>query len=95
MQKSGCLSCLSLAWSRDRDEEFYFHDRMRKVGPELWRWLTEGAHVYICGDAKRMVKDVERGLVDISAEYGAHSTEEAVNLVTVLKRAGRYWADVY
>ena len=53
---------------------------MREVGRELWAWLAEGAHVYVCGDAKRMAKDVERALVDIAAEHGARSTEEAVDL---------------
>ncbi|MGD1037809.1 MAG: sulfite reductase subunit alpha [Roseiarcus sp.] len=95
MQKSGFLTCLSLAWSRDGDRKFYVQDRMREVGSELWRWLTEGAHVYVCGDAKRMAKDVERALIDIAAEHGAHSTEEAVNFVIGLKKAGRYQADVY
>jgi sulfite reductase (NADPH) flavoprotein alpha-component len=95
MQKSGCLNCLSLAWSRDGDHKVYVQDRMREVGSELWRWLTEGAHVYVCGDAMRMAKDVERALIDIAAEYGAHSTEEAVSFVAGLKKVGRYQADVY
>jgi len=95
MRKSGCLSRLSLAWSRDGDQKFYVQDRMREVGQELWRWLAEGAHVYVCGDAKRMAKDVERALVDIAAEHGARSTEEAVSFVASLKKAGRYQADVY
>ena len=95
MQKSGFLTCLSLAWSRDGDRKVYVQDRMREAGSELWRWLTEGAHVYVCGDAKRMAKDVERALVDVAAEHGAHSAEEAVNFVIGLKKAGRYQADVY
>jgi sulfite reductase (NADPH) flavoprotein alpha-component len=95
MQRSGCLTCLSLAWSRDGDEKVYVQDRMREAGSELWRWLNEGAYVYVCGDAKRMAKDVERALVDIAAEHGARSTEEAINFVAGLKKAGRYQADVY
>ena len=95
MQKSGLLTALSLAWSRDGDKKVYVQDRMREVGSELWRWLAEGAYVYVCGDAKRMAKDVERALVDIAAEHGARSTEEAVNFVAGLKKAGRYQADVY
>jgi sulfite reductase (NADPH) flavoprotein alpha-component len=86
---------LSLAWSRDGDKKFYVQDRMREAGPEIWRWLAEGAHVYVCGDAKRMAKDVERALVDIAAAHGARSTEEAVSFVAGLKKAGRYRADVY
>jgi sulfite reductase (NADPH) flavoprotein alpha-component len=95
MRKAGFLTRLSLAWSRDGEQKFYVQDRMREVGPELWRWLAESAHVYVCGDAKRMAKDVERALVDISAEHGARSTEDAVSFIAGLKRAGRYQADVY
>ena len=65
MKAAGVLTRLSLAWSRDGDEKFYVQDRMREVGRELWAWLADGAHVYVCGDAKRMAKDVERALVDI------------------------------
>ena len=95
MRKSGGLTRLSLAWSRDGDQKFYVQDRMREVGSELWRWIAEGAHLYVCGDAKRMAKDVERALVDIAAEHGARSTEDAVSFVGGLKKAGRYQADVY
>ena len=73
MKTSGLLTRLSLAWSRDGDKKFYVQDRMREVGREVWTWLAEGAHVYICGDAKRMAKDVERALVDIVAQFGARS----------------------
>jgi hypothetical protein len=67
MKTSGLLTRLSLAWSRDGAEKFYVQDRMREVGRELWNWLADGAHIYVCGDAKRMAKDVERALVDIVA----------------------------
>lgn len=95
MKASGHLTRLSLAWSRDREEKFYVQDRMREVGRELWSWLAEGAHVYVCGDAKRMAKDVERALVDIAAQFGARSTDEAVAFVADLKKRGRYQQDVY
>jgi sulfite reductase (NADPH) flavoprotein alpha-component len=95
MRQSGHLTRLSLAWSRDADGKFYVQDRMREVGAELWRWLAEGAHFYVCGDAKRMARDVERALVDIVAQWGARSTEEAAGFVSSLKKAGRYQADVY
>ncbi len=95
MRKAGHLTRMSLAWSRVGDQKFYVQDRMREVGPELWRWLAEGAHVYVCGDATRMAKDVERALVDIAATCGARSTEEAVSFVAGLKKAGRYQEDVY
>ena len=67
MKAAGVLTRLSLAWSRDGDEKFYVQDRMRQVGRELWSWIADGAHVYVCGDAKRMAKDVERALIDIVA----------------------------
>jgi sulfite reductase (NADPH) flavoprotein alpha-component len=54
---------------------------MREVGREVWTWLAEGANVYICGAAMRMAKDVERALVDILAQFGARTTDEAVSLV--------------
>jgi sulfite reductase (NADPH) flavoprotein alpha-component len=95
MRKAGALARLSLAWSRDGAEKFYVQDRMREVGPELWRWIADGAHLYVCGDAKRMAKDVERALVDIAAQCGARSTEDAIGFVASLKKAGRYQADVY
>jgi sulfite reductase (NADPH) flavoprotein alpha-component len=95
LRKSGCLTRASLAWSRDGDEKFYVQDRMREVGPDLWRWIAEGAHFYVCGDAKRMAKDVERALVEIAAEHGARSTEDAIAFVASLKKSGRYQADVY
>ena len=95
MKTAGLLTRLSLAWSRDGDKKFYVQDRMREVGRELWTWLAEGANVYICGDAKRMAKDVERALVDIVAQFGARSTDEAVSFVGELKKKGRFQQDVY
>jgi sulfite reductase (NADPH) flavoprotein alpha-component len=95
LRKQGVLTRLSLAWSRDGPEKYYVQDRMREVGAELWRWLAEGAHLYVCGDAKRMAKDVEAALVDIVAEHGVRSADEAVAFVQGLRRAGRYQADVY
>src|SRR6187399_593998 len=95
MKTSGQLTRLSLAWSRDGDKKFYVQDRMREVGREVWTWLAEGANVYICGDAKRMAKDVERALVDIVAQFGARTTDEAVAFVAELKKKGRFQQDVY
>jgi len=95
MRAGGLLTRLSLAWSRDDAQKFYVQDRMRESGADLWRWLAEGAHLYVCGDAKRMAKDVERALVEIAARWGARSTEEAIAFVAGLKKSGRYQADVY
>jgi sulfite reductase (NADPH) flavoprotein alpha-component len=95
MKANGVLTRLSLAWSRDGDQKFYVQDRMREVGRDLWSWLADGAHIYVCGDAKRMAKDVERTLVEIVAQHGARSTDEAIAFVADLKKRGRYQQDVY
>jgi sulfite reductase (NADPH) flavoprotein alpha-component len=95
MKAAGVLSRLSLAWSRDGSEKFYVQDRMREVGRDLWAWLADGAHVYVCGDAKHMARDVEGALVEIVAQHGARSTDEAIAFVANLKKSGRYQQDVY
>jgi sulfite reductase (NADPH) flavoprotein alpha-component len=95
LRQKGVLTRLSLAWSRDGRDKFYVQDRMREVGAELWQWLARGAHFYVCGDAKRMAKDVEAALVEIVAMHGARSTDQAIAFVASLKKAGRYQADVY
>ncbi len=89
------LTRLSLAWSRDGKEKTYVQDRMRENGAELWKWLEGGAHFYVCGDAKRMAKDVERAIIDVAAQHGGKSPEDAVAYLAALKKAGRYQADVY
>ena len=95
MKAARVLNRLTLAWSRDSNEKIYVQDRMREVGRDLWSWLAEGAYVYVCGDAKRMAKDVERALIDVVANFGARSANEAVAFVADLKKSGRYQQDVY
>ncbi|HML13728.1 MAG TPA: sulfite reductase subunit alpha [Xanthobacteraceae bacterium] len=95
MKATGVLTRLTLAWSRDSEEKIYVQHRMREVGRDLWAWIADGAHVYVCGDAKHMAKDVERALVDVVATFGARSTDQAIAFVSDLKKAGRYQADVY
>jgi sulfite reductase (NADPH) flavoprotein alpha-component len=95
MKKAGQLERLTLAWSRDGTEKIYVQDRMRETGAELWSWLEQGACFYICGDAKRMAKDVDRALVDIVAKHGTLTSEAAIAYVADLKKSGRYQADVY
>jgi len=95
LKAKGVLTRLSLAWSRDGEQKFYVQDRMREVGRDLWAWLADGAHVYVCGDAKRMAKDVERALVDIVAQHGARTPDQAIAFVADLKKQGRYQQDVY
>jgi sulfite reductase (NADPH) flavoprotein alpha-component len=95
LKAKNVLTRLSLAWSRDNDEKFYVQDRMRQVGREVWAWLAEGAHLYVCGDAKRMAKDVERALVEIVAQHGVRTLDQAITFVADLKKSGRYQQDVY
>jgi sulfite reductase (NADPH) flavoprotein alpha-component len=95
MKAAGALTRLSLAWSRDDADKFYVQDRMREVGRDLWAWLADGAHVYVCGDAKRMARDVEAAWVEIVAAHGARTTDEAIAFVANLKKSGRYQQDVY
>jgi len=94
MKAAGVLTRLSLAWSRDDRQKFYVQDRMREVGRELWAWLADGAHVYVCG-AMSMGKDVERALFDIIAAHGARPADQAATFLAELKRNHRYQTDVY
>ncbi len=95
MRSAGHLNRLTLAWSRDGDEKIYVQHRMRDDGRDLWDWLSHGAHIYVCGDALRMAKDVERALIDVIAEHGKRSPEDAARYVADLKKNDRYQADVY
>ena len=95
MRSAGLLTRLTLAWSRDGEEKIYVQHRMREVGRDLWAWLADGAHVYVCGDAQRMAKDVERALVDVIAEHGARTPAEAAAFLAEMKKQDRYQADVY
>lgn len=95
LKEDKVLTRLSLAWSRDGTEKTYVQDRMRENGAELWKWLEGGAHFYVCGDAKRMAKDVERAIIDVAAQFGGKNPDEAVAYLAALKKSGRYQADVY
>jgi sulfite reductase (NADPH) flavoprotein alpha-component len=95
MKSTGLLTRLTLAWSRDAGEKIYVQHRMREVGRDLWAWLNDGAHVYVCGDALKMAKDVEAALIAIIAEHGGCTPETAATMLTELKTKGRYSADVY
>ena len=93
--KSGALARLDVAFSRDQPEKVYVQDRMREKASELYAWLDSGAHFYVCGDANRMAGDVHEALLDIVAEHGGKSREEAEEFVGQLKKDGRYQRDVY
>ncbi len=95
MRKDGHLDRLDLAFSRDQSEKVYVQDRMREQGAQLWAWLQEGAHLYVCGDASRMAKDVDTALREVVADHGGMSAEAAHDYVSALGRDKRYVRDVY
>lgn len=95
MHESGVLTRLDVAFSRDRAEKVYVQHRMLEHGSDVWQWLQEGAHFYVCGDAKRMAHDVDQALQQIVAKYGNKSAEEAKAYVTQLVKSKRYQKDVY
>jgi sulfite reductase (NADPH) flavoprotein alpha-component len=94
MKAAGLLTRLSLAWSRDGMRKCYVQDRMREAGRELWSWIAEGVHIYVCG-AMTMGRDVERALIEIICEHGARPADQAATFLGELKKAGRYQTDVY
>jgi sulfite reductase (NADPH) flavoprotein alpha-component len=95
MRSAGLLTRLTLAWSRDGNEKTYVQHRMREVAEDLWSWLDNGAHVYVCGDALRMAKDVESVLTEIVAQQGRRTPAEAARFIAELKANARYQTDVY
>ncbi|MBC8324428.1 MAG: assimilatory sulfite reductase (NADPH) flavoprotein subunit [Verrucomicrobia subdivision 3 bacterium] len=94
-QRDGLLTHLHTAFSRDGAEKIYVQNRMREHAAELWAWLQDGAHFYVCGDAKRMAKDVDAALHDIAQTAGGKSPAEAKTFVDELKKTKRYQRDVY
>jgi sulfite reductase (NADPH) flavoprotein alpha-component len=94
-QADGTLTRLDLAFSRDQAEKFYVQDRMRAAGAEFWAWLQTGAHVYVCGDALSMARDVDAALRDIVATQGGMDAAAAKNFVQRLTAERRYQRDVY
>ena len=93
--KDGVLTRIDLAWSRDQKEKVYVQDKLREQGAELWRWINDGAHIYVCGDANRMAKDVEQALLEVIAEFGGMDTEAADEFLSELRVERRYQRDVY
>ena len=93
--KDGLLTRLDLAFSRDQAEKIYVQTRMLAQAAELWSWLEAGAHLYVCGDAKRMAKDVDAALHTVIETAGGRTKEQAAGYVAALKTAKRYQRDVY
>ena len=93
--KSGLLSKVSLAFSRDQAEKVYVQHRLVEQGAEVYKWLEQGAHFYVCGDANHMAKDVEQALLDIYQTHGKQTADEAKKSLLALRKAKRYQKDVY
>jgi sulfite reductase (NADPH) flavoprotein alpha-component len=97
LQRKGILTKFDTAFSRDQAEKIYVQNRMHENAAELWKWFQEGAYFYICGDAKRMAKDVHATLITIAQEQGGLSPEKAKEYIEVqfAKTEKRYLKDVY
>ncbi len=94
-RKQGLLNRLDVAFSRDGPEKVYVQHRIREAGNEFWRWLEDGAHIYVCGDANAMAPDVHEALIDVIASQGHKSRENAEQYLREMSRDKRYQRDVY
>ena len=94
-RKNGLLNKVSTAWSRQGKEKVYVQHKLRENAADVWQWLQNGAHVYVCGDALKMAKDVEQALLDIIAEHGNMSPDDADEYLSELRENKRYQRDVY
>ena len=95
LRSQGVLTRLDTAFSRDQAAKIYVQQRLLENAAELWAWLAEGAHVYVCGDAKRMARDVDAALHQVIQTAGGKSPEAAADFVRQLKQDHRYQRDVY
>jgi sulfite reductase (NADPH) flavoprotein alpha-component len=94
--KEGLLTRLDCAWSRDQAQKVYVQHQMTENAVEIWKWIdTEGAHFFVCGDGRRMAKDVDATLRQIVRDQGGKSVEQANEYVEKLKSEKRYKRDVY
>lgn len=93
--KDGFLHKYSFAWSRDQAEKIYVQDKIRENAEDLWQWLQQGAHIYVCGDAARMAKDVNQALLEVIAQQGKLSADDAEEYLDNLREEKRYQRDVY
>lgn len=93
--KNGDLSRIDVAFSRDQAHKIYVQHRIKEQGQALWQWLQNGAHLYICGDAERMAKDVHQALIEVAVEVGGLNIEAAEAYFETLRSDKRYQKDVY
>jgi sulfite reductase (NADPH) flavoprotein alpha-component len=93
--RDGLLTRLDTAFSRDQEHKIYVQHRLLENAAELWAWLEDGAHLYVCGDAERMARDVDRGLAYIIAKQGRIEPAAAKAYLARLAGEGRYQRDIY
>ncbi|POF51526.1 assimilatory sulfite reductase (NADPH) flavoprotein subunit, partial [Vibrio vulnificus] len=93
--KSGLLTKLDVAFSRDQAEKVYVQQRILENAAQVWQWIQEGAYLYVCGDANRMAKDVHQAFVAVAEQEGKMSRDDAEEFINDLRKAKRYQRDVY
>ena len=93
--ENGVMQRLDTAFSRDQQKKIYVQDRVREQSAQLWDWLEQGAHFYVCGDAKRMAPDVESAVMEAIAMHSGKGPEFASAYVADMKKQKRYLRDVY
>lgn len=93
--KDGFLHKYDFAWSRDQEKKIYVQDKIREEASAIWQWLQEGAYFYVCGDAAKMAKDVETALLEVIAQEGKLSVDDAEDYLNELRENQRYQRDVY
>ena len=94
-RQRGLLHETSLAWSRDGKEKVYVQDMIRQQGEQFWQWLERGAHIYVCGDASRMAKSVEKAILDVIATQGGKGDDGAAEYLNEIREENRYQRDIY
>lgn len=93
--EEGLLTRIDLAWSRDQQQKIYIQDKLLEKGKDVWQWLTQGAAIYVCGDAMGMAKHVEQTLRTIIMQQGNMSVEQADEFLVELRNQQRYQRDIY
>lgn len=93
--KKGLLTKMSLAWSQDQAHKVYVQDKIRENGKEVWSWIQDGAQIYVCGNAAKMAKDVEKALLDVISEHAVMNVDSADEFLNNLRLNQRYQRDVY
>lgn len=93
--KSGLLTQIDVAFSRDQEQKIYVQDRLRQNAAQVWQWLEQGASFYVCGDMSRMAKEVELALLQIIEQQGNNTQAQAKDYLKQLKKQARYQRDVY